>query len=202
MYIRFTKYFFDLTTAVLFLLSAAPLMAMLMLILFVYNRGVVFFVQTRIGKDEKPFLIYKFKTMNDQLTQQGSLLSDEQRITKLGAVLRAFHLDELPNLINVLKGELSLVGPRPLLPEYLHNYNAIEKKRHLIKPGITGLAQIKGGNSLTWKDRFHWDIYYVKKRSFILDLQILLDTLKYLSKGNKILFSTSLLHLRKNSDNP
>jgi len=176
-------------------------MAMLMLILFVYNRGCVFFVQTRIGKDEKPFLIYKFKTMNDQLTQQGSLLSDEQRITKLGAVLRAFHLDELPNLINVLKGELSLVGPRPLLPEYLHNYNAIEKKRHLIKPGITGLAQIKGGNSLTWIDRFHWDIYYVKKRSFILDLTILFDTLKYLSKGNKILFSTSLLHLRKNSDN-
>ena len=133
--------------------------------------------------------------------ENGELLADKDRINFLGRILRRYSLDELPQIFNVLRGDLSLIGPRPLLPEYIDCYRGNETLRSTVNPGITGLAQIKGGNSLTWKDRFHWDIYYVKKRSFILDLMILLDTLKYLSKRNKILFSTSLLHLRKTSDN-
>jgi len=177
MYIRFAKDIFDFTIAVFILLCATPFIVILMLILFIYNRGDVFFVQTRIGKDEKPFLIYKFKTMKDQLDQRGNLLSHEQRITKLGAVLRTFHLDELPNLINVLKGELSLVGPRPLLPEYLAYYNTIEKKRHLVKPGITGLAQVSGGNKLRWSEKLKRDVTYINMISFYTDMVILLKTL-------------------------
>jgi len=195
MYIRFVKDIFDFTIAVFILLCATPLIVILMLILSIYNRGDVFFVQTRIGKDEKPFLIYKFKTMKDQLDQRGNLLSHEQRITKLGAVLRTFHLDELPNLINVLKGELSLVGPRPLLPEYLPYYNTIEKKRHLVKPGITGLAQVNGGNKLRWREKLKKDVTYINMISFYTDMVILLKTLIMILE--KDLPSSNAIHGKK-----
>jgi len=176
MNINSVKEFFDLITSAFLLLMLAPLVALLSLILLAYNRGNIFFIQTRIGKNERPYRVFKFKTMNDEVDPDGALLSDEQRCTKLGKWLRAVHLDELPNLLNVLKGEMSLVGPRPLLPEYLDLYSEEERKRHEVKPGITGLAQIKGGNSLSWNERFYWDLYYVENQCFTLDLKILFIT--------------------------
>lgn len=133
----------------------------------------LFFVQQRIGYKNQPFYIIKFKTMRDLRDVQGNLLPDEQRVTRFGKFLRKTSLDELPQLINILKGEMRLVGPRPLLPEYLPLYTPQQLKRHNVKPGITGWAQINGRNALTWKEKFELDIWYVENRSFWLDLKIL-----------------------------
>lgn len=133
----------------------------------------LFFVQQRIGYKNQPFYIIKFKTMRDLRDVQGNLLPDEQRMTRFGKFLRKTSLDELPQLINILKGEMRLVGPRPLLPEYLPLYTPQQLKRHNVKPGITGWAQINGRNALTWKEKFELDIWYVENRSFWLDLKIL-----------------------------
>lgn len=133
----------------------------------------LFFVQQRIGYKNQPFYIIKLKTMRDLKDAQGNLLPDEQRITRFGKFLRKTSLDELPQLINIFKGEMRLVGPRPLLPEYLPLYTPHQLKRHNVKPGITGWAQINGRNALTWKEKFELDIWYVENRSFWLDLKIL-----------------------------
>lgn len=130
-------------------------------------------MQQRIGYKNQPFYIIKFKTMRDLRDVQGNLLPDEQRMTRFGKFLRKTSLDELPQLINILKGEMRLVGPRPLLPEYLPLYTPQQLKRHNVKPGITGWAQINGRNALTWKEKFELDIWYVENRSFWLDLKIL-----------------------------
>lgn len=145
----------------------------------------IFFVQERIGYKNQPFKIIKFKTMRDLRDENGNLLPDEQRLTRLGNFLRKTSLDELPQIINILKGEMRLVGPRPLLPEYLPLYSKNQLKRHQVKPGITGWAQINGRNLLTWKEKFELDVWYVENRSFWLDIRILwLTFLKIFRKND------------------
>jgi lipopolysaccharide/colanic/teichoic acid biosynthesis glycosyltransferase len=135
--------------------------------------GNPMFVQSRVGKHDRIFSFYKFRTMNNDRDAAGKLLPDEERLTALGRFLRATSLDELPQLWNVLKGEMSLVGPRPLLPEYLPRYTAFQRRRHEVKPGITGWVQVNGRNSLTWEQKFDLDVWYVDHRSFWLDLKVL-----------------------------
>lgn len=137
----------------------------------------VLFVQKRIGLHGKPFYLYKFRTMRDAVSSSGELLPDAQRLTRFGRILRSTSLDELPELINVLVGQMSLVGPRPLLPEYLDRYTPEQARRHEVKPGITGWAQVNGRNSLTWEERFRLDVWYVNNWSILLDLKILLMTI-------------------------
>lgn len=137
-----------------------------------------FFLQKRPGKNGKIFSIIKFKTMNDKRNKEGDLLDDSKRLTRIGKFIRNTSLDEIPQLINVIKGDMSLIGPRPLLPEYLPLYNDFQKQRHKVKPGITGYAQVNGRNAINWNKKFEYDIYYVANISFILDCKILLKTLK------------------------
>ena len=140
------------------------------------NKGNIFFKQKRPGKHEKIFIVLKFKTMNDKKDNKGNLLPDKERLHKLGLLLRKTSLDELPQLFNVLKGDMSFVGPRPLLVEYLPLYTEKQRLRHSIKPGITGWAQINGRNAISWEDKFNHDIWYVKHKSFVLDIKILFLT--------------------------
>ena len=157
----------------------------IVLLLAITHKGKIFFKQKRIGYQEKPFYIFKFKTMLDDTDAQGKLLADEKRLTPIGRFLRKTSLDELPQLINVLRGEMRLVGPRPLLPEYVPLYNEQQRKRHTVKPGITGWAQIKGRNALSWEKRFELDVWYVEHRSFLLDLKIIgLTFLKIFHKND------------------
>ncbi|MCD8889366.1 sugar transferase [Staphylococcus arlettae] len=146
----------------------------------------IFFKQVRPGKGEQPFEIYKFRTMSDKKDDQGELLPDELRLTKLGSAIRKTSIDELPQLINVLKGDISLVGPRPLLMEYLPLYNAEQKKRHKVKPGITGWAQINGRNAITWEQKFKLDVWYVENQSFKLDMYIIYKTIENVLKSKDI----------------
>lgn len=140
------------------------------------NKGSAFFFQQRPGKNEKPIYIIKFKSMTDEKDDEGKLLPDNQRLTRVGNFIRKFSLDELPQLLNVLKGDMSLVGPRPLLFKYIPLYNEEQRKRHLVKPGITGWAQINGRNSISWQDKFKLDVYYVEHLTFMLDIKILFLT--------------------------
>jgi undecaprenyl phosphate N,N'-diacetylbacillosamine 1-phosphate transferase len=142
----------------------------------VANKGNVFFVQTRPGYREKLFNVVKFKTMTDEKDQNGKLLPDEKRLTPVGKIIRKTSLDELPQLLNVLKGDMSFVGPRPLLVEYLPLYSAGQRRRHLVKPGITGWAQVNGRNAISWRQKFEYDQWYVDHVSFLLDLKILFMT--------------------------
>ena len=158
------------------ILLLAPFFLILLLLLLFQNRGTPFFTQIRPGKNTKFFTIIKLKTMRDTVDSTGTLLPDFERITPLGKIIRKLSLDELPQLINVLKGEMSFVGPRPLLPEYLPLYSKEQNKRHEVKPGITGWAQVNGRNTLSWQDKFKHDVYYVENQSFFLDLRILIKT--------------------------
>lgn len=151
---------------------------MIIVILYTSNDGQIVFKQLRPGKNGVPFWIYKFKTMSDETDTDGNLLPDYQRIHTIGKWIRSFSLDELPQIINILKGEMSLIGPRPLLMEYLNLYSLNQQKRHLIKPGITGLAQIKGRNNLSWNHSLKYDSWYSEHCSFGLDLKIFLVTIK------------------------
>ena len=177
MYRSFIKPGFDFCFAFLILCITLPLLFILGFLLFLQNSGTPFFSQVRPGLKEKPFTIYKLKTMQDTRDDQGVLLPDNQRITPLGKIIRKLSLDELPQFWNVLKGDMSFVGPRPLLPEYLPLYNKKQKNRHNLKPGITGWAQVKGRNSISWKQKFELDLWYIKNQSFILDFKILGMTL-------------------------
>lgn len=159
------------------LLVVSPLFIVITVVLFFNNKGSAFFVQKRPGKGGAIFHIIKFKTMNDKVCENGILLSDYERLTFIGKAIRKTSLDELPQLINVLKGEMSLIGPRPLLPEYLHLYNEEQKRRHDVKPGITGWAQVNGRNALSWEEKFRFDVEYVDKISPGLDAQIVWITL-------------------------
>ncbi len=153
--------------------------------LAIANEGKPFFFQVRPGKNEKLFKIIKFKTMNEKKDEQGNLLSDAERLTKVGAFVRKTSLDEIPQLLNVIKGDMSLIGPRPLLPRYLPLYNDEQRKRHNVRPGITGWAQINGRNAISWQQKFEYDVWYVENVSFMLDLKILLLTVKkvFVSEG-------------------
>ncbi len=172
------KRFFDFVFSLIGLSVALPVILIVGITLYFLNAGKAFFVQPRPGKNEKIFKIIKFKSMNDKKDEQGNLLSNEERITKFGRFIRKTSLDEIPQLFNVLKGDMSLVGPRPLKVEYLKVYNEEQKKRHLIRPGISGWAQINGRNAITHTEKFKLDVWYVNNQSFLLDLKILIATAK------------------------
>ena len=160
--------------------------------LFFANKGKPFFFQIRPGFNEKLFNIVKFKTMTDAKDDEGNLLPDAARMTKIGSFVRKTSLDELPQLINVLRGDMSLIGPRPLLQEYLPLYTTEQKKRHNIRPGITGWAQVNGRNAISWEDKFKLDVFYVQNLSFLLDLKILILTIKKVVVKDGITSDTSV----------
>ncbi|WP_038029412.1 sugar transferase [Thermonema rossianum] len=174
LYARWVKPFFDYTAALALAILLMPLFFLLTLCLTVYWRGNPFFCQLRIGRNERPFYLLKFKTMRP--ARAGEDPHDENRATAVGRLLRDSGLDELPQLWNILRGDMSFVGPRPLLPEYLPRYSPAERQRHAVKPGITGWAQIQGGKALAWNEKMHYDIEYVQRQSFCFDLYILWRT--------------------------
>jgi len=173
MYRLFFKRLIDILASVILLLLASPILLVVVLILFYQNKSKVFFFQERPGWQQKAFKIIKFKTMTDTKDADGKLLPDNQRITKAGRIIRKLSIDELPQLINVLKGDMSLVGPRPLLFKYIPLYSDEQLRRHDVRPGITGWAQVNGRNSISWSKKFELDVYYVDHLSFILDIKIL-----------------------------
>ena len=185
MYRSFFKRVIDFVASFLSLLIFSPLLLFCTVGLFFSNRGKPFFFQLRPGKNGKIFKIIKFKTMNDKKDVVGNLLSDDQRLTKIGKFIRKTSLDEIPQLINVVKGDMSLIGPRPLLPEYLPLYNEEQRRRHEVKPGITGWAQVNGRNAISWQKKFEYDVWYVDHISFVLDVKIFFLTLKkiFISEG-------------------
>ncbi|WP_312422670.1 sugar transferase [Epilithonimonas sp.] len=186
MYKNILKPIFDYTFSFLLILILSPLLLLLIILLYFFNQKNVFFFQSRPGKDERVFQIIKFKTMTDEKDQNGNLLPDEKRLTKMGKFVRKTSLDELPQLFNILKGDMSFIGPRPLLVSYLKLYNNEQKKRHHIKPGITGWAQVNGRNAITWEQKFIFDVFYVNNLSFTLDLKIFLLTIKKVLKSEGI----------------
>ena len=186
MYKKYFKHIIDKFFALLALLFLLPIFVLITIGLYIANQGKPFFFQKRPGKNGKIFEIIKFKTMNDLKDSQGNLLPDEKRLTRIGTFVRKTSLDEIPQLINVLRGEMSLIGPRPLLPEYLPLYNDFQKRRHEVKPGITGWAQVNGRNAISWKQKFEYDVWYVDHLSFKLDLRILWLTLKKVIKSEGI----------------
>jgi lipopolysaccharide/colanic/teichoic acid biosynthesis glycosyltransferase len=173
----FGKRLFDLVTASLLLILLSPLLLCLALLVWIVHGRPVLFRQQRAGYKGKPFWIYKFRTMTNRTAPDGSLLPDSERLTPLGRFLRSTSLDELPELINVLRGEMSLVGPRPLFVKYLPLYSPEQMRRHDVLPGITGWAQVNGRNAITWQQKFTLDVWYVDHRSFWLDIKILFLTL-------------------------
>lgn len=186
MYNFFLKRVFDFLIALISLIILAPVFIIVTIFLFIANQGKPFFIQVRPGKEEKEFKIIKFKTMNDKKDAQGYLLADEFRLTAIGTFVRKTSLDEIPQLLNVLKGDMSLIGPRPLLPEYLSIYNDFQKKRHDVRPGITGWAQINGRNAISWEKKFEYDVWYVKNISFILDLKVIFKTFQNVIKSEGV----------------
>lgn len=178
MYKNYLKRFFDFVAAFFGLLLLSPVFMVVTIGLFFANQGKPFFFQSRPGKGERIFKIVKFKTMNDKKDQNGNLLPDAERLTKIGSFVRKTSLDEIPQLINVLKGDMSLVGPRPLLIQYLPLYNETQKRRHQVRPGITGWAQVNGRNAISWQQKFEYDVWYVDHISLWLDIKILFLTIK------------------------
>ncbi len=186
MYSAFLKHFFDFCIAFVALLFLFPVIVVVTVLLWFANDKKPFFFQKRPGKGGKIFKIIKFKTMNDRKDVKGELLPDADRLTAIGSIVRKTSLDELPQLFNVLKGDMSLVGPRPLLPEYLEIYTLEEQKRHLVRPGITGWAQVNGRNTISWKQKFVYDVWYVENYSFSVDLSILIKTVSKVLKRSDI----------------
>jgi lipopolysaccharide/colanic/teichoic acid biosynthesis glycosyltransferase len=172
MYRNFIKRGIDCLVALILLTVTFPLLLIAALCLFIANNGNVFFTQERPGRKERLFRVIKFKTMNDKKDQHGKLLPDKERLTPVGKFIRTTSIDELPQMINVLKGDMSLIGPRPLLPKYLPLYNEQQSRRHQVRPGITGWAQVNGRNAISWSKKFEYDVWYVDNLSFLLDLKI------------------------------
>jgi lipopolysaccharide/colanic/teichoic acid biosynthesis glycosyltransferase len=182
----------DLIFSVLAFVILLPFFLVVLLLLLVSNNGHPFFVQPRPGRNEKIFMVIKFRTMTNERDGNGKLLSDAQRLTKIGRFIRSTSLDELPQLLNVFRGDMSLVGPRPLLVKYLDRYTPRQARRHEVRPGITGWAQVNGRNTITWEQKFEYDVYYVENISFGLDMKILLMTIlkvirrEGISSGNSV----------------
>jgi len=187
MYRTFLKRLLDFLIALFALIVLSPVFIIVTVGLYFANNGKPFFFQARPGLNERIFKIIKFKTMNDKKDKNGELLKDAERLTTIGGIVRKTSLDEIPQLINVLKGDMSLIGPRPLLPEYLPLYTDKHKRRHEVRPGITGLAQVKGRNTMKFSERFNNDVFYVDHVSFSLDIKIILLTIK------SILFKSSTI---------
>lgn len=191
-YSKFIKIFLDKLVSSFALFIISPIFIFVALLLLIPNNYKVFFIQLRPGLNGKLFNIIKFKTMNDKKDSEGNLLSDENRLTKIGAFVRKTSLDEIPQLLNVLKGNMSIIGPRPLLPEYLTMYNEFQNRRHEVKPGITGWAQVNGRNEISWHQKFEYDVWYVDNISFLLDLKILYLTIKKVVKREGITANNSV----------
>ncbi|MCX6184514.1 MAG: sugar transferase [Flavobacterium sp.] len=177
MYTQVLKPMGDFCFAAVVLLLLSPVLVFIAVFLTVSNQGSPFFIQKRPGKNQRIFKIIKFKTMNDARDASGKLLPDARRLTLVGKFVRKFSLDEIPQFLNVLKGDMSLIGPRPLLPDYLHLYSDFQNKRHEVKPGITGWAQVNGRNAISWDQKFEFDVWYVTNISFSLDLRIFFRTI-------------------------
>lgn len=181
----------DFSSALIGLIVLSPILVIVSLLLLFVNKNTPIFFQLRPGKKYKLFYILKFKTMNDNRDKDGNLLPDEMRLTSFGRIVRKFSIDELPQLINVLKGDMSLIGPRPLLPEYLEFYTPEQARRHEVRPGITGWAQINGRNTLSWEKKFEYDVWYVDNLSLKLDVKILWLTIIKVFKREGISSATS-----------
>lgn len=186
LYRNFFKHILDRLVAGIGFLVLSPIFLLACLGLLIANRGAIFFFQNRPGKHNKVFRVIKFKTMNDRRGKDGELLSDAERLTKVGSFIRKTSLDEIPQLLNVIKGDMSLVGPRPLLVEYLPLYNEKQARRHEVLPGITGWAQVNGRNAISWEQKFEYDVWYVDHLSFGLDLKILWMTVLKVFKSEGI----------------
>ena len=186
MYKNFIKPAIDFVLALVGFLFLSPVFVMVTIGLFFANDGKPFFFQLRPGKDGKIFKIIKFKTMTDKKDENGNLLPDADRLTKIGGFVRKTSLDEIPQLLNVIKGDMALVGPRPLLPQYLELYNDFQRRRNEVKPGITGWAQVNGRNSISWEKKFEYDVWYVDNLSFLLDVKILIMTVLKVVKSEGI----------------
>ena len=185
MYKSYFKRVLDFLAGVVGFLLISPIFIFVAIGLFFANDGKPFFFQVRPGKGEKLFKIIKFKTMNDKKDENGNLLSDSERLTSIGSFVRKTSLDEIPQLLNVIKGDMSLIGPRPLLVQYLPLYDEVQKHRHDVRPGITGWAQVNGRNAISWEQKFEYDVWYVNNISFTLDVKILFKTVKkvFISEG-------------------
>src|SRR5690606_34405058 len=186
MYKNYFKRLFDFLAALIGLICLSPIFIIVSIGLYFANQGRPFFFQARPGRDEHIFKIIKFKTMNDKKDVHGKLLPDADRLTSIGAFVRKTSLDEIPQLINVLKGDMSVIGPRPLLPQYLSLYNAEQKRRHDVRPGITGWAQVNGRNAISWKRKFELDVEYVDNLSLLMDLKVFFTTFKKVFKSEGI----------------
>lgn len=187
MYAKYIKRVLDLILSLMALIILMPLMIIIAILVRIKLGSPVIFKQERPGKNEKIFTLYKFRTMTDKRDENGNLLPDEKRLTKFGKILRSTSLDELPELFNIIKGDMSIVGPRPLLVRYLPYYTEEEKHRHDVRPGLTGLAQIHGRNATNWTDRFRYDVNYAKNITFLGDIKILLKTVMKVIKKEDIL---------------
>ena len=186
MYRKYFKRVLDIILSGTALLVLSPVLLILTVIGFFQMKGNPFFYQERPGKDEKIFKLIKFRTMTNKKDSNGMLLPDIERMNRYGVILRSTSLDELPELFNILKGDMSFIGPRPLMARYLEYYTNEEKHRHDVKPGLTGYAQIKGRNSLSWDERFQFDLYYVNHLSFLFDIKIFVETVKIVIKRDNI----------------
>lgn len=186
MYPKLLKRLLDLFLALVVFLLVFPVFVLVVVGLAIANRGEIFFIQPRPGRNNKIFHIIKFKTMNDLKDERGNLLPDEKRLTPIGNLVRKTSLDEIPQLLNVIIGDMSLVGPRPLLVEYLSLYNEEQKRRHEVRPGITGWAQVNGRNAISWEKKFDYDVWYVNHLSFWLDLKIIFMTILKVFKSEGI----------------
>jgi lipopolysaccharide/colanic/teichoic acid biosynthesis glycosyltransferase len=186
MYKSFFKRIIDFNGAIIGLLILSPFFIIVTIGLCFSNHGKPFFFQLRPGKDGKIFKIIKFKTMNEKKDTLGNLLPDVHRLTKIGIIVRKASFDEIPQLINVIKGDMSLIGPRPLLPEYLYLYNEVQKRRHEIRPGITGWAQVNGRNAISWQKKFEYDIEYIDSLDFKFDCKIIFLTIKKVVKSEDV----------------
>lgn len=178
MYKYFLKRMIDLIIAISIFIIFSPIFIIVAITLLILNNGKCFFFQRRPGKNGKVFSIIKFKSMNDKKDKNGELLPDHLRVSKFGNFIRDYSLDEIPQLLNVISGQMSIIGPRPLLVSYLPLYDDIQKKRHDVKPGITGWAQVNGRNSISWKEKFALDVWYTENISFAVDLKIFFKTIK------------------------
>ena len=187
MYRNFFKRSIDFTLSLIGFIMLSPVFGVLWLLLSIANKGAgAFFTQERPGKDEKIFRVIKFKTMTDERDAEGNLLPDAQRLTKIGKFIRSTSLDEIPQLLNVIRGDMSLIGPRPLLVQYLPLYSERQKRRHEVRPGITGWAQVNGRNTISWQQKFEYDVWYVENVTLLLDIKIILLTIQTVFKREGI----------------